>query len=175
MSAYGERSTFKIVLVVVLFIVAGSMLYFYGGSDGPSEESVLAAVKGTTYELSCSACNQRSEMPAEEYVRLLGQKSEGAAIACAHCGAQSAWLLGAARPPMTEAELGVSDDLSTLSGVESAMKTIDAQRQEAGDELATAREADDAQRIKDAEAKYAEIDRKFQFLNDRWDELAMKR
>ncbi len=174
MSAHGERSTFKIVLIVGLFLAAGLVFYLWGGSGDPSEESVLKAVEGKTYELSCAACNKRFDMPAEEYVSLLGETSAGSGVPCRRCGAQSAWLLGAARPPMTEADVGVSDDLSTRSGVESAMRTIDDQRQEASAELTAAREANDAERIKDAEAAYTEIDRKFQFLNDRWDELAMR-
>ncbi len=174
MSDHDGRSTFKIILVVGLFLVAGLIFYSFRGSDGPSEESVLTAVAGKTYELSCSSCQGRFEMPAEEYVELLGGTSAGSSVACRHCGARSAWLLGEARTQMTEADIGVGDDLSTLSGVESAMRTIEAERQEASAELVAAREANDAQRTKDAEAKYAEMDRKFQFLNDRWDELAMK-
>lgn len=163
----------KIILAVALVAVAIGIGAYQMMQAGVSQAEIRESVRGQTYIVCCEACGEQFDMDAVAYMDAVYSAGKGNYLACKLCGANNAWKCGDRAVDPTPKGLE-QFNLTSLAGIEDAKRSLNADYADLQDELRRAESGGDQARIDDLKKQIKELNRRRAFLDDRWDEEAMK-
>lgn len=175
MKQFLATSKGKLIFAFSALAAAVGIGFFFHESDDVNESEVVEGLKGRTYIVHCSSCNQDCEMSVDEFQSALKEfrRADAAGLKCPKCGTPSAWQTGYNIVGFNPDSLK-GMDLSTRDLVEAAIKDADLDVDRAHDDLTTAQRTNDAAKIEAAEEKLRAANAKVQYLNDLWDKRTME-
>ncbi|MBX3396153.1 MAG: hypothetical protein KF841_12390 [Phycisphaerae bacterium] len=165
----------KLIFAGVALAAAVGIGVFFHESDHVNESEVVEGLKGRTYVVHCSSCNQDSEMSVSDFQAALKEfrRLDAAGLKCPKCGAPNAWQSGYNIVGFNPDSLK-GMDLSTRDLVEAAIKDADLDVDRAREDLKSAEHSRDAAKIEAAEERLRTANAKVQYLNDLWDKRTME-
>lgn len=163
----------KIILAAVMLVVAIGIGIYQMSQAGVSQAEIRDSVRGQTYIVCCEACGEQFDMDAVAYMDAVYEVGKGNYLSCQLCGASNAWKCGDRAVDPTPDGLD-QYNLTTLAGIEDAKRSLNADYADLQDELRRAESGGDEGTIDNLKQQIKELDRRRAYLDDRWDEEAMK-
>ncbi len=168
MSDLDASSRKKIVLAVVLIVLAITIGFLFHSPAEVNTEEVEKGLAGRQEEMVCMACKESFTMPADEYMRQMGMRSnEGKGLKCQKCGADAAWGEGLVNPYFDpESIKGI--DMGTRVSVEAALVAATQELENMKADLARAESAGDEARVAELTKAVNRQDAKREYLDKMW-------
>lgn|GEM_PF-3478027 len=162
----------KVILAGALAVIAVGIGTYQVMQSRISQAEIRDSVRGQTYIVCCEACDEQFDMDAVAYMDAIYAAGTGNYISCQLCGANNAWKCGDRAVDPTPDGLD-QFDLTSLAGIEDAKRSLNADYADLQDELRRVDPSDQA-RIDELKEEIKGLDRRRAYLDDRWDEEAMK-
>lgn len=158
----------KIVVAVLLLALAVTIGVLFHSPAEVNTEEVEKGLSGRQEQMVCMACKEGFTMPADEYMRQMGLRSnEGKGLKCQKCGADAAWGEGLVNPYFDPDSIkGI--DMSTRVSVEAALVTATQELENMKSDLARAESAGDEASVAELTKAVNRQDAKREYLDKMW-------